>query len=142
MKKVRVFAGLAAAIPPVMALAPAGTAANAAVTHGTEIRAAQNKTPRSTERGNCTAGTTHWVDLYTTYHGSICFGFRGNSVPDVYAKQICPGNNWGTVAWTSPNRTKHASPLYPGEGWITFPSSKDYVSEISIRSWSGTATCY
>jgi hypothetical protein len=96
---------------------------------------------RNIQHQTCTTGTANWLHLYTTNHGTVCYGFRGVSHPDVYAKSFCPGNNTGSIHWISPMGAPQGTDFFPGEGPIPMGSRFDYVSNIDIISWSGNGTC-
>jgi hypothetical protein len=128
MKKVRLLTQATAAVPVAAAMAVATTAfpAAAAVTQQTCSPVA-NK---------------NWVHLHTTHHGSQCFGGAGITHPDYFASKICPGNNFITVDWRSPNGSYFFSTLTPGYGWYGMVGgAKAYVSGLWIHSWSRNYTC-
>jgi hypothetical protein len=137
MKKVRVLAGIAAVLPPAVAFAPGATAANAAAMHGAGPAVARPNIQAQT----CTNGNKTWVHLHTTNHGIVCYGFKGIIAPNLFAKSFCPGNNSGSIHWMSPFGASGAFDFRAGERHLSMGSAHDFVYQLNITGWSGTATC-
>jgi hypothetical protein len=131
MKRARLLTGAAGVLPFALAATAAAAAPAAAAT-----------APAHIEKGTCSAATKTWLDLYTTYHGQVCYGFSGTINPDMYAGTYCPGNNWGVLYYTGPGAKPSPDFFFPGQGWHAVGKSiKDYVSGLHISHWSGNDTC-
>jgi hypothetical protein len=132
MKRARLLTGAAGVIPFTLAATAAAAVPAAAATATPNI-----------EKGACDSGTKTWVDLYTTYHGRVCYGFTGTTSPNMYAGTYCPGNNLGVLYYKSPGYpSPFTDAIVPGGGWRAVGNSRfDWVSGIHISYWSGNGTC-
>jgi hypothetical protein len=127
MKKARILFGVMGAAPIALAATATPALATAAAPMGT--------TP--IHEGACDANHATWFDLYTTYHGRVCYGFSGTIDPDMYAGTFCPGNNNGVLYYKSPQDRNWTDDFIPDEGWTPVGSSDlDYVSGLHISGWS------
>lgn len=139
MKRFRIGAlGLMLALFATLGTAGAASASTASVGSAT-AHSASMVTP-NIESQSCTGSNLTWVRVDSTFHGNICYGFVGTATVNVYAYEVCSGNNSGSVTFTLPGGTPQTHPLGPGIIY-SFASNRTYINSITIRSWSGGDVC-
>ena len=143
MKRFRI-AALSLALAFLTALGAAATASASTASSATAGRAvvatATAVTPGIRSQ-TCDAGTATFVHVYSTFHGTICYGFAGTIHPNVFAEFICAGNNIGSVTVTLPGGSPQTVSLPPPGTVGDFGSDHAFINSVTIDKWNGGATC-